>query len=55
VVGVGHWLGNGGIGDDGVGGVVITAYFLLGGVLYSTLGWRSDSDLPSAAARRWSR
>jgi hypothetical protein len=31
--GVGRWLGAGGIGDDGAGGVVITAYVLLGGVL----------------------
>jgi hypothetical protein len=29
--------------NDGVGGVVITAYFLLGGVLFSTLGWRSQT------------
>jgi hypothetical protein len=40
LIGVGRWLGDGGVGDDGVSGVVITAYFLLGGVLFSMLGWR---------------
>jgi hypothetical protein len=54
--GVGRWLGDGGIGNDGVGGMVITAYFLLGGVLFSTLGWRSQAAnahpprLPAAAS-----
>ena len=27
------------LGDDGADGVVITAYFLLGGLLFSALGW----------------
>lgn len=39
VVGVGRWVGDGGVGDDGLSGVVITAYFLLGGALFSALGW----------------
>ena len=39
VFGVGSWVAAGSIGDDGADGVVITAYFLLGGVLFSTLGW----------------
>jgi hypothetical protein len=38
-VGVGRWIAKGSIGDDGADGVVITAYFLLGGVLFSALGW----------------
>lgn len=50
LIGVGRWLGNGGIGDDGVDGVVITAYFLLGGVLFSTLGWRRGPT-PNPALR----
>jgi hypothetical protein len=49
--GVGRWLGDGGIGHDGVDGVVITAYFLLGGVLFSTLGWRRG-PIPHPAAPR---
>jgi hypothetical protein len=51
LIGVGRWVGDGGLGDDGAPGVVITAYFLLGGVLFSALGWRSHP----AAARRGSR
>jgi len=50
LVGVGRWLGEGGVGDDGVNGVVITAYFLLGAVLFSTLGWpRGPMSDPAAA------
>lgn len=49
--GVGRWLGQGGIGNDGVDGVVITAYFLLGSVLFSTLGWRRGPILHPAAPR----
>ena len=35
-----RWLADGSLGDDGAGGVVITLYFLLGGVLFTVLGWR---------------
>jgi hypothetical protein len=38
-VGAGRWIADGSLGDDGADGVVITAYFLLGGMLFSTLGW----------------
>ena len=38
-VGVGPWIAAGSLGDDGAAAVVITAYFLLGGLLFSTLGW----------------
>jgi hypothetical protein len=55
LIGVGRWLSDGGVGDDGVSGVVITAYFLLGGVLFSTLGWRGGPISCSAAARHDSR
>ena len=48
LIGVGRWVSDGGVGDDGVPGVVITAYFLLGGVLFSTLGW-GRSPHPAAA------
>jgi hypothetical protein len=41
-VGVGQWIAEASIGDDGASGVVITAYFLLGGVLFSALGWLGD-------------
>jgi hypothetical protein len=50
--GVGRWLGDGGIGNDGVDGVVITAYFLLGGVLFTTLGW-GRGPIPHPAAPRY--
>jgi hypothetical protein len=39
VVGVGRWIAEGSLGGDAADGVVITAYFLLGGMLFSTLGW----------------
>lgn len=38
-VGVGRWIADGSLGPDGADGVAITAYFLLGGVLFSALGW----------------
>jgi hypothetical protein len=38
--GVGRWIADGSLGDDGANGVAITAYFLLGGLLFSALGWR---------------
>jgi|GEM_PF-3996380 len=46
VVGVGRWIASGSLGDDGVPGVIITAYFLVGGILYSILGW--GTRLPAA-------
>jgi hypothetical protein len=39
-VSVGRWLAQGGLSGDGVAGIAITAYFLLGGILFSRLGWR---------------
>jgi hypothetical protein len=42
-VGVGGWIAAGSIGDDGADGVVITAYFLLGALLFSALGWYGTS------------
>ena len=50
--GVGRWLGDGGIGNDGASGVVITAYFLVGGLLFSALGWRR-APIPHPAASRY--
>jgi hypothetical protein len=41
-IGVGRWLAACSLGDDGLAGIVITAYFLLGGVLYALLGWNSQ-------------
>jgi len=43
-VGVGRWIAAGSIGDDGADGVVITAYFLLGALLFSALGRRRDDS-----------
>ena len=51
LIGVGTWVGAGGLGDDGVPGVVITAYFLVGGMLFSALGWRRGLRPHPAAAR----
>ena len=46
LVGTARWIGDGGLGGDGAGGVVITLYFLLGSVLFSALGRRSyDANL----------
>jgi hypothetical protein len=41
-VGVGRWIADGSLGDDGADGVLITAYFLLGGLLFSTLSRLTD-------------
>ena len=41
-VGVGRWIMDASLDGDGAGGVVITAYFALGGVLFSALGWLGD-------------
>jgi hypothetical protein len=41
-VGVGRWIADGSLGGDGADGVVITGYFLLGGLLFSALGWLGD-------------
>jgi hypothetical protein len=56
-VGVGRWIAEGSLGDDGADGVVITAYFLLGGMLFSALGWLGDvsprrDDARSTTPRR---
>ena len=39
VIGTTRWIVDGGLGGDGAAGVVTTAYFLIGGVLFSALGW----------------
>ncbi len=40
VFGAGRWLADWSLDGDGVAGVAITLYFLLGGLLFSALGWR---------------
>ena len=40
VVGTTRWLVDGGLTGDGAAGVITTLFFLIGGVLFSTLGWR---------------
>jgi hypothetical protein len=47
-VGVGRWLAEASIGNDGADGVVITAYFLLGGLLFSALGLLREELTPSS-------
>jgi hypothetical protein len=49
VVGVGRWIAAGSLGDDGIAGIVITAYFFVGGIFYVLLGW---SNQPLAVAAR---
>ena len=48
--GTASWVGDGGLGGDGAGGVVITLYFLLGSVLFCRLGW--GAPVPRAAMTR---
>jgi len=52
VVGVGRWIANGSLGDDGLPGIVVTAYFLLGGVLFGLPGWGGDRDAADHDAGR---
>lgn len=53
-VGVGSWIAAGSLGDDGANGVAITAYFLLGALLFSALGWHrgalEQTPRPQAAS-----
>ena len=54
-VSAGRWLAQGSLGGDGAAGIAITAYFLLGGILFSTLGWRAvsaDRRTPSRGSGR---
>jgi hypothetical protein len=39
VVGTSRWVADGSLAGDGAAGIITTLYFLLGGVLYSVLGW----------------
>jgi hypothetical protein len=43
VLGVGRWLADGSLDGDGASGVITTAYFLLGGALFSVLGWAPEA------------
>jgi hypothetical protein len=53
--GTARWLADWSLHGDGAPGVAITVYFLLGGLLFSTLGWRRRTSRvpqrPSAAFR----
>ena len=42
LVGTARWIADGSLNGDGVEGVVITAYFLLGSVLFARLGMREQ-------------
>ena len=44
VFGSARWIADGSLGGDGAGGVVITAYFLLGSVLYAQLARRHSRE-----------
>ena len=55
VFGSGRWLADWSLDGDGATGIAITVYFLLGGLLFSTVGWHRDTrrlpGLPRAAVR----
>jgi hypothetical protein len=42
VFGSARWLVDWSLNGDGVAGIAITLYFLLGGMLFSWLGWGRD-------------
>ena len=48
--GSGRWLVDGSLNGDGLAGIVTTAYFFAGGVLFSMLGW-ADSRRRSRPGR----
>ncbi len=53
-LGVGRWLADGGLQGDGAAGVVITAYFLVGGVLFSMLArFQTGETAAGSGASRW--
>lgn len=47
-LGSARWAVDGSLGDDGAGGVFITLYFLVGGLLYALLGWSRGNPHESA-------
>ena len=53
VIGSARWLIDGSLGGDGAAGVVTTAYFLVGGVLYSALGSSRANESRTGANRRY--
>ncbi|WP_272476668.1 hypothetical protein [Baekduia alba] len=50
-LGTARWLAMWSLDGDGATGIVITLYFLLGGLLFSTLGWRSTTPAARTAMR----
>jgi len=48
-LGAGRWLADWSLDGDGAPGVAITLYFLLGGLLFSALGWRRQAPRLSQA------
>jgi Protein of unknown function (DUF3995) len=51
-VGTGRWLAAWSLEGDGPAGIVTTLYFLLGGLLFTALGWRRDTPGPDRARQR---
>jgi hypothetical protein len=49
VFGTGRWLADGSLDGDGAAGVITTAYFLLGGVLFSFIGWAGQDSAAAGA------
>ncbi len=50
-VGTGQWPANWSLQGDGAAGIVIPLYFLLGGVLFSMLGWRTGRTNVTSTGR----
>ena len=51
-VGVSRWLVDGSLNGDGAAGIITTSYFLLGGLLFSRLGWADHARSLSPATPR---
>ena len=50
--GTGRWLAAWSLEGDGPAGIVTTLYVLLGGLLFSVLGWRRDTTGPDRTRQR---
>ena len=51
-VGVSRWLADASLNGDGAAGIITTIYFLLGGLLFSRLGWADHARSLSPATPR---
>jgi hypothetical protein len=47
VFGIGRWLADWSLDGDGATGIAITLYFLLGGLLFTAVGWHREVRRPT--------